>query len=164
MNKGMLTSKRQDWETPQEFFDALDREFHFVLDVAATRGNAKCKNFFTEEDNGLEQNWGGIEQINGPFPNTLARTGAVWCNPPCSKQLGKWVKKASEESKKGVTVVMLIPSRTETRWFHDYIYNKDNVEIRFVKGRIRFSGSSVNAPFPSMVVVFHGSDRRRSKS
>jgi site-specific DNA-methyltransferase (adenine-specific) len=164
VNKGTLTSNRQDWETPQAFFNELDREFHFVLDVAATSENAKCENFYTEKEDGLSQNWGGGEQIDVNPSNVVARTGAVWCNPPYSKQLGKWVKKASEESKKGVTVVMLIPSRTETRWFHDYIYNKDNVEIRFVKGRIRFSGSSVNAPFPSMVVVFHGSDRGSSKS
>lgn len=143
MNQGMLTSKKQDWETPQAFFDELDREFHFVLDVAATPENAKCARYFTEEQDGLAQDWSSYD-------------GTIWCNPPYSKQIGKWVKKASEEAAKGATIVMLIPSRTETKWFHDYIYKKENVEIRFVKGRIYFSGAKVNAPFPSMVVVFRG--------
>ena len=78
----------------------------------------------------------------------------IWCNPPYGREIGKWVKKAYEESLSGKLVVMLIPARTDTKWFHGYIYNKDGVEIRFIKGRLKFGNSQSGAPFPSMVVVF----------
>ena len=79
----------------------------------------------------------------------------VFCNPPYGRGIGDWVKKSYEESKQPETVVvMLLPARTDTRWFHDYIYGK--AEIRFVKGRLRFGGCKNAAPFPSMVVIFRG--------
>lgn len=135
----MFSSKTDLWETPQSFYDELDKEFQFTLDPCATPENAKCEMFFTKEMNGLTQNWGG---------------NRVFCNPPYGKEIGKWVKKAYEESKKNdTTVVMLIPARTDTAYFHDYIYHKAK-EIRFVKGRLKFGKSKNAAPFPSMVVVF----------
>ena len=103
---------------------------------------AKCKRFYTEEDNGLKQDW--FNEI-------------VFCNPPYGRVIKDWVKKCSEESKKPNTkVVMLIPARTDTKYFHEFIYNKKNVEIRFIKGRLKFVGNNCNnpAPFPSMLVIF----------
>ncbi len=136
--KTMLSSNTPEWGTPQELFDELNREFGFTLDPCATDENAKCQKYFTKEDNGLNQNW----------DNEI-----VFCNPPCGSETPKWVKKASEA--KGGKVVMLIPARTDTRYFHDYIYNK--AEIRFIKGRLKFTGEqkgSGSAPFPSMIVIF----------
>ncbi|MEY8340159.1 phage N-6-adenine-methyltransferase [Adlercreutzia muris] len=131
------SSERHDWETPQDFFDALNDEFGFDLDAAASAENAKCREFFDEEADGLSSDWGG-------------RT--VWCNPPYGRQIGRWVAKAAAEARKpGTTVVLLVPARTDTRWFHDHLYGK--AELRFVRGRLRFGGSDWNAPFPSMVAV-----------
>ena len=129
----MFSSKTDLWATPQDFFDKLDSEFHFETDVCALPENAKCRKFYTPEQDGLAQTWEGV----------------CWCNPPYGRQIGKWVRKASESN---ATVVMLIPARTDTAWFHDYIYGK--AEVRFVRGRLRFSGAQHNAPFPCMVVVF----------
>ena len=136
MNREVMFSSKTDlWETPQDFFDKLNEEFHFQTDVCALPENAKCENFYTPEQDGLSQEW----------------SGTCWCNPPYGRQIAKWVRKASESK---ATTVMLIPARTDTAWFHDYIYRK--AEVRFVRGRLRFSGAKVNAPFPSMVVVFRG--------
>jgi len=139
MNNVHFSSKTNEWATPQAFFDQLNKEFQFNLDPCATDENAKCVMYYTQEDNGLEQDWGGYN---------------VFCNHPYGKEIVKWVKKASDEVKKykGTTVVMLIPSRTDTKYFHEYIYNK--AEIRFLKGRLKFGGSANPAPFPSMVVIF----------
>ena len=137
MNKVHFSSATCEWETPQDFFDKLNEQYHFELDACATPYNAKCKNFFTKKENALSQNWGGWRTI--------------WCNPPYGREIGKWVRKAYEESRKGVTVVCLLPARTDTRWFHDYC-KKGKVE--FVRGRLKFGGSKNSAPFPSMVVVF----------
>lgn len=133
INKGLFTSNTDLWETPQDFFDGLNKEFGFDLDVCALPENAKCERYFTPEKDGLKQEW----------------SGTVWCNPPYGRQIGKWVEKAY---KSDCTVVMLLPARTDTRWFHDYIYRK--AEIRFVKGRLKFGGSKNPAPFPSMVVIY----------
>lgn len=124
------------WETPQDFFDHLNDEFHFNVDVCATSDNAKCNTYFTKENNGLSQSWRGV----------------CWCNPPYGREIGKWVQKAYLSSRDGSTVVMLLPARTDTKWFHEYIYNQ--AEIRFIKGRLKFGNSKNSAPFPSMVVVF----------
>ena len=85
VNKGMFTSDRGDWETPQEFFDSLDSLFHFTLDACALPENAKCKKFFSPKENGLEQPWHGV----------------VWCNPPYGRKIGDWIKKGYEESHGG---------------------------------------------------------------
>lgn len=132
----MLTSKTDLWETPQDFFDKLNSEFSFDLDACALPENAKCAAYFTPEQDGLSQPW----------------RGTVWCNPPYGRQIGTWVEKAAGSTAAGATVVMLLPARTDTKWFHEYIYGK--AEIRFVPGRLKFSGAKVNAPFPSMVVIF----------
>lgn len=140
----MYTSKTPEWFTPKPFFDELDREFHFTLDVCATPENAKCKRYFTKEDDGLTASWGNE---NNPE--------VCFMNPPYGRVIGAWVKKASESARGGATVVCLLPARTDTKWFHDYIYNK--AEIRFVKGRIYFDnseGAGDRAPFPSMLVIF----------
>lgn len=137
----MLSSKDMDWETPQNVFDALNTEFNFTLDPCATKETAKCKKYFTPEIDGLKQSWQGER---------------VFCNPPYGSEIKKWVKKCWEESQKENTlVVMLIPARTDTIYFHQYIYPL--AEMRFIKGRLKFGGKqrgSGSAPFPSMIVVF----------
>ena len=140
MNTDLMFSSKTDlWSTPQDFFDKLNDEFDFDLDPCSTHENAKCKKHYTKEENGLIQDWGGHK---------------VFCNPPYGRELKDWVKKCSEESKKSNTlIVMLIPSRTDTSYFHDYIYKKAK-EIRFIRGRLKFGDSKNAAPFPSMVVIF----------
>ena len=136
--KAYFTSNSDEWETPQTLFDELNEEFRFNLDPCATQSTAKCEKYFTADDNGLTHSWGGYR---------------VFCNPPYS-EISKWVEKCYREGVKDNTlVVMLIPSRTDTRYFHDFIYQR--AEIRFVRGRVKFGGKS-NAPFPSMIVVFRG--------
>ncbi len=134
----MFSSKTDLWETPQELFDRLNDGFQFSLDVCATPENAKCEKYYTPEMDGLPQPWNGV----------------CWCNPPYGREIGKWVRRAWEASGVGSTVVMLLPARTDTRWFHDYLYRQRRVELRFLPGRLKFSGSKNSAPFPSMVVVF----------
>lgn len=107
-NKLMFSSKSDLWETPQELFDRLDNEFHFTLDVCALPENAKCQQFYTPEQDGLSQPW----------------TGVCWCNPPYGRDVGQWVHRALLASEAENTVVMLLPARTDTRWFHEYIYSK----------------------------------------
>lgn len=136
----MFSSKTDMWATPQDFFDKLNEEFNFTVDVCAIPENAKCEKFFTPEINGLKQEW----------------TGVCWCNPPYGREIGKWVEKAYIASTWGATVVMLLPARTDTKWFHEYIYNK--AEIRFIKGRLNFGNSKTAAPFPSMVVIFNSKE------
>lgn len=141
MNTDLMFSSKTDlWATPQDFFNELDAEFHFTLDVCALPENAKCEQFFTPEIDGLSQPW----------------KGRVWCNPPYGREIGQWVRRAHLAVASGgaEVVVMLLPARTDTRWFHDYIYKK--AEIRFIKGRLKFGGSKNSAPFPCMVVVFKG--------
>lgn len=143
----MFSSKNDSRETPQEFFDKLNEEFSFDIDVCASSENAKCDIFFTKEQDALAQRWKGI----------------CWCNPPYGREVGKWVKKAYISSKQSnCIVVMLLPARTDTKWFHEYIYNQ--AEIRFIKGRLKFGGSANSAPFPIMVVIFRFSKRSTNES
>ena len=135
----MFSSKTDLWSTPQDLFDKLNNEFHFTLDVCANEYNHKCDNYYTKEQDGLSQPW----------------FGTVWCNPPYGREIGKWVYRALQSCVAGNTIVMLLPARTDTKWFHDYIYKRDNVEIRFIKGRLKFGDSKNSAPFPSMIVVFN---------
>lgn len=127
------------WETPQAFFDLVDYEFHFELDACAVPENAKCKDFITPEQDALTQDWG--------------RGRTIWCNPPYGRGLTDWVVKARSAASQGNTVVMLLPARTDTKWFHRHVYH--NAEIRFVEGRLKFGGSRENAPFPSMLAIFY---------
>lgn len=140
--EAMFSSKTCEWATPQDFFDKLNAEFRFTLDPCADDSNHKCEKYYTAEQDGLKQDWSGE---------------TVFCNHPYGKEIQKWVQKCFEEVYSGdcPCAVMLIPSRTDTRWFHDYIYHK--AEVRFIRGRLKFGDTNNSAPFPSMVVVFRGS-------
>jgi phage N-6-adenine-methyltransferase len=143
ITSGMMTSKTDLWSTPQDFFDKLDAEFHFTLDVCATKDNAKCKDFIAPEDDGLRQPWRGI----------------CWMNPPYGNAISKWMKKAYDSAHMekdycdywACTVVCLVPARTDTAWWHDFAMKG---EIRFIRGRLKFGNSKNSAPFPSAVVIF----------
>ena len=145
MNTEVMFSRKEDaWATPQDFFDKLNEEFHFTLDPCANDQNHKCEKYYTQEQDGLQQDWSGE---------------TVFCNPPYGRVISKWVRKCFEEVYCGSCkcAVMLLPARTETMWFHDYIYHK--AEVRFVKGRLKFGGATVNAPFPNMIIVFRGREK-----
>lgn len=120
--------------TPQEFFDKLNAEFDFTLDVCATSENAKCEIYYTKQDDGLKQAW----------------RGNVWMNPPYGREIGRWMEKANESAKDGATVVCLVPARTDTKWWHEYAIQH---EVRFIRGRLKFSNAKNSAPFPSAVIV-----------
>lgn len=134
INESLYTSNKQDWETPQWLFDKLNSHLNFTLDVCADFSNAKCKEYYNIADNGLSQEWKGM----------------CYCNPPYN-DIATWVKKSYEESQKDCTVVMLIPARTDTKIWHQYI-SKGSVTL--LKGRLKFSNSKNSAPFPSCIVVF----------
>lgn len=135
------SSKSDNWATPQYFFDRLDEEFDFTLDPCSDKDNAKCSKYYTADDDGLSKSWANE---------------SVFMNPPYGRVIGDWIRKAYEESLSGATVVCLIPSRTDTRYWHDYVMKAD--EIRLVKGRIKFGDGKNSAPFPSAVVVFKGNN------
>lgn len=135
INSGIFTSNTDLWATPQDFFDRLNEEFGFELDVCAIAENAKCNRYYSPEIDGLKQEWEGV----------------CWMNPPYGRSIGEWVKKAYQSSLAGAIVVCLIPARTDTRWWHDYCMKG---EIRFVKGRLKFGNSKNSAPFPSAIVIF----------
>lgn len=144
INQALYSSKSDEWETPQEIFRELDAEFKFNLDPCASDENHKCEKYYTKETDGLRQEWGGAR---------------VFCNPPYS-EISKWVEKAFRESKNdGSVIVLLIPSRTDTKYFHNYIYHR--AEIRFIKGRLKFGKSKNSAPFPSMIVIYRGAKERQ---
>lgn len=136
ITKGLLSSNTSEWATPQKLFNLLNKEFNFNLDPCSTDQNYKCEKHYTQKDNGLIKSWEGYR---------------VYCNPPYGRQIYWWVKKAYDENKKGTFVVLLLPARTDTKWFHEFIYNKH--EIRFLKGRLKFNDGESNAPFPSMLVI-----------
>lgn len=141
----MFSNKKNDWETPQDFFDMLDEYYSFTIDVAADKENTKCKRFYSEKDDGLSKSWDGER---------------VFCNPPYS-HTKLWIKKAHEEikdAKKPSIFVFLIPSRTDTKWWHNYIMSDECSKVYFVKGRLKFGGQKNSAPFPSAVVVFKTTD------
>jgi phage N-6-adenine-methyltransferase len=136
------SSKKDDWETPQELFDELNEKHNFTLDAAATDENAKLPSYYTIEDDALNQNW----------------EGRVFCNPPYGREIKHWVKKAYEESQQPYNekVVMLIPSRTDTIYWHEYIFGKAK-EIDFIRGRLKFEVDGVAnqpAPFPSAIITY----------
>lgn len=140
MNRVHFSQQTCVWSTPDWLFQELDKEFNFKTDVCALPENAKCEKYFTPEDDGLLMPW----------------SGSCWCNPPYGNAIADWVHKAWRESKNGCTVVCLLPARTDTRWFHNYILNAAT-EIRFIKGRLKFGGSKNPAPFPSMLVIYKNS-------
>lgn len=132
----MFSSERMDWATPPDLFAKLNAEFHFTLDVCALPENAKVSRFFSPADDGLSRAWA---------------PDVCWMNPPYGRAIGTWMRRAYEESCAGATVVCLIPSRTDTAWWHDYAMKG---EIRFLRGRVKFMGAQHSAPFPSAVVIF----------
>lgn len=141
----MFSSDKNYWETPWELFNNINRKFKCVLDVCSTHVNKKCDKYYTIEDNGLEKSW------------KTGKNKFAYCNPPYGKDISKWIKKGKEEVIKGNNSVFLIPARTDTNWFHDYIFNGASY-IYFIKGRIKFviDGIKINsAPFPSCIVVYN---------
>jgi len=158
MNKTLTSTGNDVWATPQKLFNEVSKMFDFDLDVAADLLNSKCENFFTKEQDGLQQDW---------FESS--KTKCVWMNPPYSK-VKHWINKAAAEQKKGCTVVALLAFRPDTiAWFdhiwksqefglHHVIANdtKDHVQVYPIKGRLRFGNAKNPAPFPSVVVVFRG--------
>lgn len=141
-NDLFFSSKTDQWATPQHFFEELNKEFNFSLDPCADSSNHKCTKYFSKEDDGLKQSWSGHN---------------VFCNPPYGRTIGAWVKKCAEESKSAL-VVALLPARTDTSWFHNYIYKR--AEIRFIKGRLKFGEQKNSAPFPSMIVIFNNQEEQ----
>tara|TARA_Y100001963_G_scaffold159336_1_gene262615 strand:+ start:1619 stop:2185 length:567 start_codon:yes stop_codon:yes gene_type:complete len=143
-SKTAYSSEKDDWETPQSLFEVLDDEHHFTLDPCATHQNAKCEKYYTVEDNGLLQDWSN---------------DIVFMNPPYGKNIKYWVEKAHIESLRGAEVVCLLPARTDTIYWHKYIFSW-KYEVKFIKGRLKFEveGKPGNpAPFPSAIVFMNGS-------
>ncbi len=141
MTAYMPVSQTDDWATPQALFDQLDEIHNFTLDVAASSSNHKTAKWFgLDHDNpalrdGLTMSWAGEN---------------VWCNPPYGRVIKEWVKKAHQESQHA-SIVMLLPARTDTQWFHDYAIRH---KVTFIKGRLKFGNGQVAAPFPSILVEF----------
>jgi len=136
LTAGMLSSERDNWETPPEIFQQCDAEFRFDLDVCATPDNAKCERYYTPEMDGLAQEW----------------RGRCWMNPPYGREIGRWMKKAYEAAQTTADVVVcLVPARTDTAWWHEWAMRG---EVRFLRKRVRFVGAPSSAPFPSALVVF----------
>ena len=138
----LFSSNKMDWETPQWLFDLLDDQYHFSLDACATKENAKCWHYYTKEDNGLKRKW----------------EGSVWVNPPYGREIGQWTDRAKQQIKykRVQRVVMLLPVRTDTKWWQRSVQSGAK-ELRFIEGRLRFVGAAGAAPFPSAVVIY---DRR----
>ena len=141
-NDLMFSSNKDDWETPQAFFDELNKEFGFTLDAAADKSNSKCKRWL---DDAMIENWNGV----------------VFCNPPYGKMMPKFLARATEQHDYNINcikIVFLLPARTDTKAFHRHLYNKNHVEIRFLKGRLKFEINGVPckhaAPFPSMLAIY----------
>ena len=133
-----FSSKTNEWTTPINFYNELNKEFNFTLDPCCTKENALCQKYYTKEDNGLVKDWS----------NEI-----VFMNPPYDRNLHTWIRKAYLESLNNAIVVCLIPARTETQYWHDFIFPYA-LKILFIKGRLRFGGSKHNAPFPSAIIVF----------
>ena len=132
-----FSSESNEWSTPEELFQLLDQYFCFNLDPCCTHKTAKCKRHFTVKEDGLKQEW----------------DGRVFVNPPYSGGIGKWVQKAYQSSLGGALVVLLLPVRTDTSWWHDYCCKG---KVEFFRGRVRFNNGIRNnaAPFPSCLVAF----------
>lgn len=144
----LFSSDKMDWATPLDLFNPLNNEFNFIYDLCALPGNTKCNFYFSPEDDSLKQDW---YKING----------YCWLNPPYGKDIIKWLEKAYTESKKGAKIVILIPSRTDTKYWHKYCMNAS--EMRFIKGRVKFEGAKTTAPFPSVLIIFDGNTTKQIK-
>lgn len=135
-----FSSKTDMWSTPPSFFAKYVEKYNFDLDVCASESNAKCAKYFTEADDGLQQEWVGV----------------CWMNPPYGREIIRWMRKAYESSLRGATVVCLVPARTDTTWWHDYAMKGD---IEFIRGRLKFGDAKNSAPFPSAIVIFNGGNQ-----
>lgn len=144
--KTLFSSKSDEWATPQAFFDKLNAIYNFTLDPCASFSNHKCEKYYSIGDDGLSHDWTGE---------------VVFCNPPYSN-IRAWVEKSITYIGKTIptTIVMLIPARTDTFWFHSYIWSEakgmpyTGIEVNFIRGRLKFGDNLNSAPFPSMLVVF----------
>jgi len=145
LDKNRFSSLSIERETPQWLFDKLNKEFSFTLDPCATQKNAKCEKFHTSEEDGLKQDWS---------------QDIVYVNPPYGREVPRWIEKGIQESKKGATVVFLIPSRTNTHWFHELVIEQAH-ELRFIRGRPKFGDMKYGLPFPLVIVVYYPWDRGR---
>ena len=132
-----FSSASEEWATPDDLFCELNAIFHFDLDACASSSNAKCPRYFSKSDDALTRRW----------------HGTVWLNPPYGRKIGAFMRKALEESIEGATVVCLVPSRTDTTWWHSYAKHG---QVIFLRGRLKFGGSKSSAPFPSAIVIFWG--------
>lgn len=151
MHSVHFKSSNKEWETPESLFQPLRKEFDIRLDVCASETNTKCKAYIDRKMNAFNCNW-------HIMLDTISNDNiAAWMNPPYGRGIDKWVKKAHEESVKGATIVALLPARTDTSWFHNYIHNKH--EVRFLRGRVKFVDAKSSAPFPSMIVIFKPNKR-----
>ncbi len=144
IHESLYSSRSEEWGTPLSFFQKLNEEFNFTLDACASEENKKVDSFFSKEQDGLAQDWG---------------KNVVWMNPPYGKNIGDWMRKAYESSLGGATVVALVHSRTDTRWFHNWVYGK--AELRFVKGRLKFGDGKQSAPFPSLLAIYRPNEDAR---
>lgn len=143
MNASLLSSKDMTWTTQRELFDWLNLRFGFTLDPCCQPGSALCAKFYTPEDDGLSQSWRGER---------------VFMNPPYGREIGQWVAKAYNEARKGALVVGLVPARTDTAWWHNYVIGK--ASILYLSGRLKFGNAKQSAPFPSAILVWWGGDTR----
>lgn len=144
ISPALFSSANHEWQTPEWLFDRLNHEFLFDLDAGATETNRMCSNFISPEQDALKTPW-------------TARS-AVWVNPPYSRAIVSWVNRAIRFSQPHLPVVMLLPARTDTGWWHEQVL-PHAAEIRFIRGRLRFQGAPTSAPFPSVIVVFRGAAR-----
>jgi len=144
INSALFSSNKEDWETPQAMFDQLDAKYHFGFDLAASDSNHKCDRYFTEQDDALSQDWATIK-------------GPLFLNPPYGRNLRQWIEKACKTaSETNLTIVLLIPARTDTSYWHDFIFGKASIE--FLRGRLKFEQNGVpgnSAPFPSAIVIYN---------
>lgn len=160
-NSVHFMSEKMDWETPQWLFYELDKEFDFNIDVCATNKNTKCDYWFTEHDDALSVSWS--DYLSSPV--------ICWMNPPYGREIKHWIRKASTEAEKSCTVVCLIPYRPDTQYWFDYIWEptpfgstwyarkpREGVEVRALKGRLKFGNAENSAPFPSAIVIFRGTE------
>lgn len=165
MNTAVLFSSAKDeWATPRDFFEVLDREFRFTVDAAASPENTQCRKWYGKPMRPHDLDDGALTDFPGWYE--MDGAGPYWLNPPYSQNRA-FIAKAAQEAAKGCTVVCLVPARTDVRWFHEHVYNatenrwRPGVEVRFIKGRLKFGGSTNSAPFPSMLVIFRPADGDR---
>jgi phage N-6-adenine-methyltransferase len=150
VDKVLFSHESEEWQTPKSLYNQLNEVYEFVLDPCTTKDNPlRTAHFYTKEDDGLKKSWD---------------YGNVFVNPPYNQKISKWLEKATYEIKHSDNIeyiVFLLPVRTDTKWFHKYLYDISNRDFRnhikdvcFLKGRLKFTKSKNSAPFPSMVVVF----------